>query len=155
MQRVIDAIVPKEVLYVEDHPTNVSLMKAIFRRRPHLELVVANDGREARELATHLQPSLLLLDLRLPDTHGVTLLKELRRVEGWANIPAVAVTAESGFQLAGSGFSEVWAKPLDLAFLLGRLDHLTSAPVIHSASREDAVAHPLSPSLSALQTATR
>jgi len=155
MQRVVGAIVPREVLYVEDHPTNVSLMKAVFRRRPHLELVVASDGREARELATHLQPTLLLLDLRLPDTHGVALLNELRRVEGWANIPAVAVTAELDFKLAGSGFSEIWAKPLDLAFLLDRLDHLTSAPIIHPLPREDAVAHSMSPSLSDLQAAVR
>jgi len=154
MQRAIDAIVPKEVLYVEDHPTNVSLMKAVFGRRPHLELVVANDGREARELATHLQPSLLLLDLRLPDTHGAALLNELRRVDGWAHIPAVAVTAETDFQLDGSGFSEVWAKPLDLAFVLGRLDQLTTAPFVHSAPRED-VAHPLSPFLPELQAAAR
>ena len=155
MQRVIDAIVPKVVLYVEDHPTNVSLMKAVFRRRPHLELVVATDGREARELATHLRPALLLLDLRLPDTYGVTLLSELRRIGGWADIPAVAVTAESEFQLAGSGFREVWPKPLDLAFLLDRLDHLTAAPIIRAPAREDAMAHAMPASLPDLQAATR
>lgn len=125
MQRDLDLLEPQEVLYVEDHPTNVHLMQAIFKRRPHIDLVIAQDGREARQMAPGLTPSLLLLDLRLPDCHGSALLEELRRLEGWAHIPAVAVTAEPGFQMAGTSFSEVWPKPLDLGFVLDRLDQLT------------------------------
>jgi CheY-like chemotaxis protein len=93
--------------------------------------------------------------LRLPDTYGVTLLSELRRIGGWADIPAVAVTAELEFQLAGSGFREVWPKPLDLAFLLDRLDHLTSAPIVRTPTREEAMAHAMPASLPELQAATR
>ena len=127
MQREIDSIALREVLYVEDHPTNVHLMQALFKRRPQLELVVARDGREARRVAAHLQPALLLLDSRLPDCHGTTLLMQLRELTGWADIPAVAVTAEPDFDAGHNGFCEVWAKPLDLAFLLERLDHLTAS----------------------------
>lgn len=155
MQRDIDAIAPREVLYVEDHPTNVSLMKAVFKRRPNLELVVATDGQEARDLALHLQPSLLLLDLRLPDTHGAALLKELRRVEGWADIPAVAVTAELDFPLAGTGFCELWAKPLDLALLLSRLDHLTAPRAVHPRAHADVMTQRVPQPLPSLRAMTR
>jgi CheY-like chemotaxis protein len=114
------------VLYVEDHPTNVQLMRALFKRRPQLELLVATDGREARRLARQLRPSLLLLDLRLPDCHGAALLEELRQFDGWESMPAVAVTAEQGFELTGTSFCEAWPKPIDLAFVLSRLDQLAT-----------------------------
>lgn len=122
MQREMNFTGSHDVLYVEDHPTNVHLMQALFKRCPHLNLVVAEDGHTARSLARTLRPSLLLLDLRLPDCHGGELLGELRQYDGYADIPAIAVTAEPGFNLAGTGFCEVWSKPLDLEFVLERLD---------------------------------
>ncbi len=132
MKREIDGLAPQEVLYVEDHPTNVQLMRALFNRRPHLELVVAGDGREAHRIAERLAPSLLLLDLRLPDCHGAALLEQLRQREGWGDIPAVAVTAESGFSMMDTSFCEIWPKPLDLAFVLSRLDELVASRVAES-----------------------
>ena len=126
MKREFDRPASQEVFYVEDHPTNVLLMQAVFKRRPHLRLTIAGDGNEARSLAQHMQPSLLLLDLRLPDCHGADLLKELRQLPGWGELPAVAVTAEPGFQTDGTSFSEVWPKPIDLGFVLRRLDQLAS-----------------------------
>lgn len=126
MKREFERPAPQEVFYVEDHPTNVLLMKAVFKRRPHLRLVVAGDGQEARNLARGMQPSLLLLDLRLPDCHGADLLKELRQFEGWDAVPAVAVTGEQGFEVGGTGFCEVWPKPIDLGFVLKRLDQLAA-----------------------------
>jgi len=125
MQRDLDLFVSREVLYVEDHPTNVHLMQAVFKRLPHLELVVAVDGAQALRIAPELQPSLLLLDLRLPDCHGRDLLEALRRVEGYEHLPAIAVTAEPAFRIEGTGFCEVWPKPLDLNFVLQRLEHFT------------------------------
>jgi CheY-like chemotaxis protein len=126
MQREFDFIGPQDVLYIEDHPTNVHLMQALFKRRPQLKLVVAQDGAQARRLARTLRPGLLLVDLRLPDCHGSDLLDELRQHEGYADIPAVAVTAELGFSLDGSGFCEIWPKPLDLAYVLDRLDRFAA-----------------------------
>lgn len=140
---------PLDVLYVEDHPTNVHLMQAIFKRLPHLELVVAVDGASARRIAETLRPCLMLLDLRLPDCHGRDLLAELRRREGYADIPAVAVTAEPGFDIEGSTFLEVWPKPIDLNFVLERLDSLAPAHHAYAGAerltprQRSAVLHPL------------
>lgn len=115
---------PRRVLYVEDHPVNAMLMSAMFDRRPELSLVIAVDGRQALSLARGLEPALLLLDLRLPDCHGSQLLPLLRQVPGCAGAPAVAVTADGDFDITGTGFSELWAKPLRLDEVLQRLDAL-------------------------------
>ena len=115
------------VLYVEDNPVNAMLMTALFERCTQLRLVVAQSGRHALEIAPGLQPVLLLLDLNLPDCHGSQLLPVLRYLPGYEDVPAVAVTADSDFAIAGTDFAELWAKPLNLSRVLERLDALTFA----------------------------
>lgn len=110
------------VLYVEDHAVNLLLMKALFERRPAFDLVCATSGFGAMTLARTLEPALLLLDLRLPDCHGEQLLHRLRALPACRDIPAVAVTADSDFDIHGTGFAELWAKPLHLPSVLQRLD---------------------------------
>jgi CheY-like chemotaxis protein len=115
----------RTVLYVEDHPINAILMSAVFERRPQLELVIATHGADAMRVAAGLEPVLLLLDLGLPDCHGSQLLGRLRALPGLAATPAIAVTADASFDITGTGFSELWPKPLHLDQLLARLDALT------------------------------
>ncbi len=118
------------VFYVEDHPVNALLMAAIFERRPAFELVIATSGQQALALAQQLHPVLLLLDLGLPDCHGSELLVRLRALSGCATPPAVAVTADASFEIEGSGFCELWPKPLNIDEVLARVDVLTgSAPL--------------------------
>lgn len=127
----------RSVLYVEDHPVNAMLMSAVFDRRPGLRLVVATTGREAVCCASGLNPALLLVDLRLPDCHGRELLDVLRLIPGCEDAPAVAVTADGDYDIAGTGFTELWAKPMDLQRVLQRLDALTEA----AGAAEPATAH--------------
>lgn len=119
----------RSVLYVEDHPVNALLMAAIFERRPLLDLVIATTGKEAMSMAAGLEPALLLLDLGLPDCHGSQLLGQLRALPGCEKVPAIAVTAHADFEIEGTGFCELWSKPLHLGHVLTRLDALTSGPV--------------------------
>lgn len=111
-----------QVLYVEDEPTNVFLMQSLFKMRPHLELVAAGDGAQALTLGSALSPALILMDLRLPDCWGSDLLPVMRSRFRWRHVPAIAVTAEAEFDGRRSGFIETWYKPLDLRFVLDRLD---------------------------------
>lgn len=116
----------QQVLYAEDDPTHRVLMQALFRMRPHLELLLARDGAQATALAHDSQPALLLVDIRLPDCLGSELVPLLRLRFGWHDVPAVAVTAETSYELNAS-FVEVWRKPLDLVMVLQRLDELLPA----------------------------
>jgi CheY-like chemotaxis protein len=125
-----------QVLYVEDEPVNALLMRALFERLPDCDLVVADCGRRALELAQGLHPALLLLDLRLPDIHGSALLPRLRRIVGCEAVPAIAVTAEHGYDIAGTGFDELWRKPLNLLSVLERVEgYLALAAAQHPTPR--------------------
>ena len=113
----------KHVLYVEDLPANVLLMRAMFSRRPGYRLQIATDGASGLEAAHVRQPDLLLIDINLPDCLGSELLQQLRSIPGCARTPAIAVTADHSFDVQGTSFAEVWHKPLSLQDTLDRLDH--------------------------------
>jgi CheY-like chemotaxis protein len=117
----------RQVLYVEDQPINAMLMRALFGQRPHLQLLIAEDGAKASAIAETLNPSLLLLDEQLPDCRGSELLPWLRVRFGWRDVPAISVTAEPDFSCEGTTFSEIWHKPLDLQHVLRRLDQWVPA----------------------------
>lgn len=119
---------PKTVPYVEDSEVNAAIMKTLFDFHPQWRLVIAADGRQALELAGRLRPSLLLLDIGLPDCRGDELLPRLQSLLGEHPVPAIAVTAEPGFSVCGTAFDEVWSKPLDLQHVLARLGHWLQQP---------------------------
>jgi CheY-like chemotaxis protein len=114
-------------------------MHAIFATLPGVRLLVAPTGEAGLQAATEFKLDLLLLDLILPDCHGSELLERMRLLPGVNAIPAVAVTAEEGFDLGGTGFQEIWFKPLDSVPTLHRLKCLlglshTEPPVPMAAS---------------------
>lgn len=117
-------LAPKEILYVEDNPVNQMLMAEMIGRCTTHRLTLAGTVREGLRTASRQGFDLLLLDLRLPDGDGAELLAMLRRLPACAHVPAVAVTAEYGFEPHTNGFCEVWYKPLDLHQTLERLDHV-------------------------------
>lgn len=141
----------RKVLYVEDEPVNVLLMRALFERIADCELVVAYSGCSAIDLARDLNPSLLMLDLRLPDVHGTDLLPLLRRIPGCERVPAVAVTAEHDVDIARTGFCELWRKPLNLMQVMQRVEALVATTALADASSSSGLDIPLltTPTLSA------
>jgi CheY-like chemotaxis protein len=55
---------------------------------------VASNGREALERLEESPPSLILLDLMMPELDGFGFIDELRRREDWSRIPVVILTAK-------------------------------------------------------------
>jgi CheY-like chemotaxis protein len=49
------------MLYIEDDDNNISLVKALLKRRPHVDLQVATNGRDGIQAATARKPALILL----------------------------------------------------------------------------------------------
>lgn len=117
------ALSRREVLYVDDHDVNLQLMQTLFNRRPDLRLLTAIDEAETMQIVPQISPRLLLLDINLGEIRGTELLQKLRKRPGLEIIPAIAITAERDFDLRGTGFCELWRKPLVLFHTLYRLDH--------------------------------
>ena len=144
----------RTVLYVEDHPVNVLLMQALFTKRPELRLVIATTAEAGLRSAIEARPDLLLLDLQLPDGHGVELLQRMREVEHLRHVTAIAVTAEAVSDLTAQGFREIWHKPMDLHRTLLRLDWmLTQAEAERNEAMSSSVPVPVTVTVTAPETA--
>ncbi|MCK4635819.1 MAG: response regulator [Candidatus Moranbacteria bacterium] len=60
-------------------------------------VVKADNGKQAIEkLEEGLKPNLMLLDLRMPEMDGFTVLEKLNEKEEWKEIPVVVLTNFSG-----------------------------------------------------------
>ena len=116
------------VLYIEDNPVNMLLVRELVRQRPHLEFHGAVDGASGIALARTLQPLLVLIDMQLPDGDGLAVLRQLRADPATRHLTCVALSAnaiaEDVQRARDAGFADYWTKPIDLAKFLIELDRL-------------------------------
>ena len=106
------------VLSVEDNPVNQLLIQAVFNRWPLVSLQHAADGASAMVLALQQPPDLVLLDMHLPDTDGLSLLARLRSHAALKSIPVVALSANAlpadVRRALDAGVQAYLTKPLDV-----------------------------------------
>lgn len=101
------------ILYVEDHPPAQLLMKAIISEMTTHVLYAANSGAEARTITLAQHPDLYIIDLDLPDTDGISLAAELRKLH-LAPVLLVSAYAESVKESdMSANILAYLAKPLD------------------------------------------
>jgi len=69
---------PIRLLIADDHPIVRDGLRGMFDADPDVEVVgEAEDGARAVSLAVALDPDVVLMDLRMPGTDGVTAIREL------------------------------------------------------------------------------
>ena len=127
------------MLYIEDDDNNISLVKALLKRRPQIELQVAMNGRDGIKAAIDSHPALILLDLHLPDLNGDQVLNELKADPVTAGIPVIVLSADASRGvirrlLAGGAFAYL-TKPIELAELGKQLDICAAARAQQPATR--------------------
>lgn len=82
------------VLVIEDDATTSELMTRLLKKEGY-SVTQASNGRFALEYMKKEVPTLILLDLMMPDVDGFQFILELRKEETWSSIPIVVVTAKS------------------------------------------------------------
>lgn len=114
------------ILLVEDHPATREGLRALLEQEGH-SVLEAGTGLEALTIAAAAVPDLVLLDLRLPDTHGFDVAQRLRGESPTASIPILALTAYPGDlpaeALAASGCTGYLTKPISRELLREALRH--------------------------------
>jgi DNA-binding response OmpR family regulator len=114
----------RKVLFVEDESTLRRTYQRFFADRYHLAF--AASGTEARRQMDEFHPEVLVLDLRLPDTDGITLLQEIRQSQ--PALPVIVTTSyvsmEPLINVLDLGHSGYLVKPFDLEDLAARIDAL-------------------------------
>ncbi|MEW5765553.1 MAG: ATP-binding protein [Acidobacteriota bacterium] len=117
----------RTVLYVEDDPANLALVRRVLERRPGLRLAAAGSVREGMAALKRERPSLLLLDLHLPDGNGLEILDALDGGGDLGPSPPVVVVSASAMpdevaRVLQRGVSAYLTKPLDIGRFLDAVD---------------------------------
>ena len=106
----------RRVLVVDDE-RSIRLLCRVNLSASGIDVLEAESGRAAMELARREQPDLVLLDVMMPDVDGWTVARELADDERTREIPIVFLTARAesadkrmGQQLGGVGYV---VKPFD------------------------------------------
>ena len=82
------------LLIVDDTPHNIKLLFE-FLNNYGFEILVAEDGKDALEIAQEEQPSLILLDVLMPGMDGFETCRYLKDNPDTHNIPVIFMTALS------------------------------------------------------------
>jgi len=115
----------KTVLYVEDNPANLDLMRELMEQFSDVKMISAHTAELGLELAETHKPDLILLDINLPGMDGFEALDKLKLMDETKNTPILALSANAmerdvtrGLQ---AGFLEYLTKPLNIEKTLSAL----------------------------------
>ena len=93
-------------------------MESLCADAPSVELSVCSTAEEGVELAKVHRPDLVLLDINLPNMNGFEALVQLRGIQGFDDVPIVALSSDAlpaQIKKAHSaGFTDYLTKPLNI-----------------------------------------
>jgi CheY-like chemotaxis protein len=107
----------KTVLLVEDYKDTRELMRFLLEIILGHRVTEAADGIEAVEQAKREHPDLILMDISMPEMDGIEATRLIKQLDGFENIPIVAITGHSEKyqkEALKAGVNEVVRKPVEL-----------------------------------------
>jgi DNA-binding NtrC family response regulator len=135
------------ILIVDDEADIRSLLREILSEEGY-EVEVAADAAQARASRARHNPDLVLLDIWMPDTDGITLLREWSRGRG-AECPVVMMsghgTVETAVEATRLGAFDFVEKPLSLAKLLRTVERALDVGRQRRLSSRSLLPPPLAP----------
>jgi CheY-like chemotaxis protein len=86
-----------KIFIIEDDADIINLYKLVFEKND-IEIESTSTGKEALEKLVNLakektsKPDIILLDILLPDMPGVSILKEIKKVDELKDIPVIVLS---------------------------------------------------------------
>lgn len=99
-----------KIVVVDDDPVILKMMEKTFKEYSNYEVISVNDSTKAFSIIEKEQPSLVLLDLYMPETSGLDLGYHLKSSPSTENIPIMFMSGHPTLENA------------KLAFFLGAID---------------------------------
>lgn len=113
------------ILYVEDNVDNRTLVNRVLTAEGY-NLLEAVDAAQALDILKSTQPSLILMDINMPDMDGYSLTAKIKNTPGLESIPIVAMTAnvmrgdrEKSLEAGCDGYIQ---KPIDIDTLSEQIE---------------------------------
>ncbi len=120
------------ILVVDDEPQNLAAMRQVLSNK--YQTIFARSGAEALTVAHKHVPSLILLDIQMPDMDGYTVCQQLKSSPYTQDIPVIFISAYSEIGHEAKGFSvgavDYITKPISPAIVCARVrTHLSLVQV--------------------------
>ena len=120
----IEAIEGAKILLAEDNEINQEIALELLQDAG-LNVTIANNGREAVELAGQSEYDCILMDLQMPEMDGLEATQTMRKDKRFSTLPIIAMTANA---MAGdrekcleAGMNDHVSKPINTKELFGAL----------------------------------
>ncbi len=114
------------ILIVEDNRELRSFLKTALSYQ--YDVLEAENGREALDLAKNCIPDMIITDLMMPEMNGLELAKAIKEDINISHIPLVLLTAktdmESKLEALQYGVDDYITKPFSSAYLEARIENL-------------------------------
>ncbi|WP_048442009.1 response regulator [Caenimonas sp. SL110] len=122
----------RRVLVVEDEPQFAQILRDLARELGY-NCVIAQQADEALELAESFKPDAMLLDMRLPDTSGLSVLQRIKENPSTRHIPVHVISgedvSETALQMGAIGYARKPTSRDELRQVFGRLEAKLSQKV--------------------------
>ena len=112
---------------MDDNEQNRDLLSRRLRRRG-FDVLLANDGRAAVDMAAAERPDLILMDMNMPHVDGWEATRQIKALPDVAGVPVIGLTAHA---LEGdreraieAGCADYHTKPVDFAKLVEQIESL-------------------------------
>ena len=123
-------VTKKKVLIVDDEPNVRRLSRTILSK--NFDVVEAEDGKQAIDIANTQQPDVILMDMMMPKMDGLTACHAIKKDPATKSIPVIMVTA-IGFELniklsQQMGATGYVTKPFTPNDLLDKIEQVLATP---------------------------
>ncbi|NPV10122.1 MAG: response regulator, partial [Anaerolineae bacterium] len=114
---------PRKLLVIDDNPGAMQLYRRYLAHSPEWALTGVEDARIAADVAKHVRPDVIMLDIMMPRFDGWSVLRALRAQAETATVPVLVCSIFDDTPLARSlGATACLRKPISQTELLHQLE---------------------------------
>lgn len=114
------------LLVVDDDQFQHKILSAIFKEENY-QVQFATNGTEALSVLRKMRPDLILMDIVMPGVSGIEMVRQIKAIERFADIPILMMTGKSERQIImeslKAGACDIVVKPFVRDTLLAKVNH--------------------------------
>ncbi len=119
-----------KILIVDDDKNFIDTLDDSFKMKDtNAEVMVAKSAKEGLDALAKSIPSIIILDVQLPDMHGIEFLKIIKESKKFKDVPVVFISAKytepsDRADAMLNGASSFFSKPVDIDILWTEIKYL-------------------------------